>query len=255
MTLDVIRVDRARRAIRLAFEYREIGLGTEHARQHVLGTLLSELGAVIGGAVDDRAFRVGGRRGCVRATLAGFDASTIGVYRVHDDEGSDFNPCLRAVMERRASGEGASVATAAHQEIVPLGTWERSAWLNEFVRPAHVAHFLSSIRYVGPGRVEGFGFMRAAGDAPFDDEDRSFLHLVHLECPDLFGREAQVVRLAPRVRATLECLLTGASDKEIALHLGISAHTARQYVKTLFRAFGVGSRAQLIAHHRRASLL
>ncbi|WP_146652483.1 LuxR C-terminal-related transcriptional regulator [Labilithrix luteola] len=41
------------------------------------------------------------------------------------------------------------------------------------------------------------------------------------------------VSLSPRIEATLEHLLTGASDKEIAVRLDLSPHTVRQYVKTI----------------------
>ena len=55
------------------------------------------------------------------------------------------------------------------------------------------------------------------------------------------------VSLPPRIRETFEHLMTGASDKEIAERLGLSIHTVREYVKTVLKSFGVGSRAQLIA--------
>ena len=42
-------------------------------------------------------------------------------------------------------------------------------------------------------------------------------------------------------------LLGGASEKEIADRMGLSAHTVHQYVKSIYRAFGVRSRAELMA--------
>jgi len=57
----------------------------------------------------------------------------------------------------------------------------------------------------------------------------------------------RVQSLSPRLRDTLRELLTGAHEKEIALRLGLSPHTAHQYVKTLYRRFHVASRAQLMA--------
>jgi DNA-binding NarL/FixJ family response regulator len=54
-------------------------------------------------------------------------------------------------------------------------------------------------------------------------------------------------RLSPRLRQTLNALLTGASEKEIASHLGISYYTEHEYVKELFRRFNVSSRAELMA--------
>jgi DNA-binding CsgD family transcriptional regulator len=255
-----IGIHAARRVIRLVGEVREIGRGTPAAREHLVGRLLVELGAAVGGAVRDEQFRVGGKNGCVEATLAGFDASTLTVYRAHDVHGSDINPLLRAIMTApRERGDDGSVLTATHRERVPTRAWERSPWVNEYARPAHVAHFLGSIRFMGVARGQGLGFMRAMGDRPFGDEEKAFLHLVNHECPALFagmsGPESVRVlppeQLAPRVRETLEHLLEGEPDKEIAARLGISPHTVRQYVKTIYRTFGVSSRAQLIARRGR----
>jgi DNA-binding CsgD family transcriptional regulator len=86
--------------------------------------------------------------------------------------------------------------------------------------------------------------MRAAGDRPFSDEDCLVLHLVREGIGRLF---ADPVELAPRVREVFAVLITGASDKEIAAHLGMAVDTARQYVKKILRAYGVRSRAHLIA--------
>lgn len=116
------------------------------------------------------------------------------------------------------------------------------------MRPAGFEHFLGSHWRLPDGTVEGMGFMRAAGDAPFDDEDRAVLHLVHLGVGRLFQPVfARRRRLPPRARATLDAMLTGASDKEIAAELGITVHTVRDYVKMIFRDLGVSSRAQVLA--------
>ena len=55
------------------------------------------------------------------------------------------------------------------------------------------------------------------------------------------------VELSPRLRQTLDALMTGASEKQIASHLGISPHTTHQYIKALFRRFSVTSRPELMA--------
>ena len=60
------------------------------------------------------------------------------------------------------------------------------------------------------------------------------------------GRPSEV-ELSPRLQQTLDALMTGASEKQIASQFGISHHTMHQYVKTLFRRFGVTSRAELMA--------
>jgi DNA-binding CsgD family transcriptional regulator len=53
--------------------------------------------------------------------------------------------------------------------------------------------------------------------------------------------------LAPRQRQTLELLLSGNAEKEIAARLAISRHTVHVYVKSLYKRFGVSSRAELLA--------
>ena len=58
---------------------------------------------------------------------------------------------------------------------------------------------------------------------------------------------AQIEKLAPRIRQTLERLLTGDSEKEIAARLGVSRHTIHVYVKSIYRHFNVSSRGELFA--------
>jgi len=53
--------------------------------------------------------------------------------------------------------------------------------------------------------------------------------------------------LAPRTRQTLERLLAGDSEKQIASHLGVSPHTVHVYVKALYRHYDVCSRGELLA--------
>ena len=57
----------------------------------------------------------------------------------------------------------------------------------------------------------------------------------------------QDTALSPRESETLEQLLGGGSEKEIADRMGLSAHTVHQYVKAVYRAFRVRSRAELMA--------
>src|SRR5689334_5355218 len=45
------------------------------------------------------------------------------------------------------------------------------------------------------------------------------------------GAAADAVALSPRMRQTLERLLAGDSEKEIAARLGVSRHTVHVYVK------------------------
>jgi DNA-binding CsgD family transcriptional regulator len=53
--------------------------------------------------------------------------------------------------------------------------------------------------------------------------------------------------LSPRQVQTLDRLLAGDSEKQIALHLGISQHTIHVYIKAIYRRFDVCSRGELFA--------
>jgi DNA-binding CsgD family transcriptional regulator len=53
--------------------------------------------------------------------------------------------------------------------------------------------------------------------------------------------------LSPRHGQTLERLLAGDSEKQIATRLGVSRNTIHVYVTALYRHFNVSSRGELLA--------
>jgi len=53
--------------------------------------------------------------------------------------------------------------------------------------------------------------------------------------------------LSLRMRQTLQGLLAGEQEKQIAYRLSLSRHTVHVYVKGLYRHFGVSSRGELLA--------
>jgi DNA-binding CsgD family transcriptional regulator len=56
--------------------------------------------------------------------------------------------------------------------------------------------------------------------------------------------------LRPREREVLAQLLAGAPYKVVASQMGISVHTVHDYVKAIFREFGVSSKGELLARFR-----
>jgi DNA-binding CsgD family transcriptional regulator len=56
-----------------------------------------------------------------------------------------------------------------------------------------------------------------------------------------------IAGLSPRVSQTLEHLLAGDSEKQIAGKLQLSRHTVHVYVKSLYKTFDVNSRGELLA--------
>src|SRR3712207_210780 len=60
--------------------------------------------------------------------------------------------------------------------------------------------------------------------------------------------------LSPRQRDTLQLLLFGVSEKEVARLLSISVHTAHEHVKAIYKSVGVTSRAELMARFLKVAL-
>jgi DNA-binding CsgD family transcriptional regulator len=98
------------------------------------------------------------------------------------------------------------------------------------------------------------------GEKRYGTRERRLVHLFvdelsrHLGRSLLLPHDDLFTSLPPRVRQTLDCLLEGDSEKQVAARLGLSRHTVHQYVTDLYRRLGVSSRAELLAlclRHRR----
>jgi len=90
--------------------------------------------------------------------------------------------------------------------------------------------------------LEGGGFRVAR-----EDEDG----LVVLD--DEVGTEREP--LTPREREVLVLLSLGLSNREIAERLGISPHTAKFHVSSIFGKLGAGSRAEAVSQGIRDGLI
>jgi DNA-binding CsgD family transcriptional regulator len=111
----------------------------------------------------------------------------------------------------------------------------------------------SVVRLDRPRTSAGLALGRRAGDRrPFTQRDEMLVSLFHREMRwiyqfDLPLMSPEVAPLSPRMRQTLQFLLAGASEREIAAHLGLSLNTVHHYVKQLYKHFEVSSRSQLLA--------
>jgi len=61
------------------------------------------------------------------------------------------------------------------------------------------------------------------------------------------ARPTVELKLSPRLRQTLDRLLAGDSEKQVARHLALSKNTVHVYVKALYREYNVNSRGELLA--------
>ncbi|HEX3771511.1 MAG TPA: helix-turn-helix transcriptional regulator [Polyangiaceae bacterium] len=94
-------------------------------------------------------------------------------------------------------------------------------------------------------RTLAFGCARAWGARPFTAEDAALADIFWENC---------IAELAParsalsrRQRETLRLLLEGYSAKRIASELGLSIYTVNQYIRAVYQAKNVRTRAELLA--------
>jgi DNA-binding CsgD family transcriptional regulator len=101
--------------------------------------------------------------------------------------------------------------------------------------------------------VDQLGVHRAADHDPFTAHEHRLVRLFHVELGRLWKRDIlrqarnPAIKLPPRLKQTLDALVAGHSEKEIAAKLTLSRHTIHNYVKTLHQRFEVSSRGELLA--------
>jgi DNA-binding CsgD family transcriptional regulator len=155
--------------------------------------------------------------------------------------------------------------TASRNELVSDRVWYRSELANEHFRAFDCDDFIVHMLPVPAfDAVASIKLFRAWGDRPFSTRDGMLIDLLGEELARDFGcTAARPLGLHPRSSAAaprgpalprrhlqvLTLLAAGASEKEIADALSISAHTVHDYTKALYRTFGVHSRAELLARH------
>lgn len=169
-------------------------------------------------------------------------------------EGDRFD--LLATGLRAAYDGRAPVMARRRQALIDDRRWYRSTYVNEFRRPWGFDHSIYSIQRLGSQRV-GMSVSRPFGSRPFTAEDQALVEIFHLAIERVVARtarrtatganEASRASLPPRARDTLDQLLQGASNRDIAGRLHISPNTVHHYCKMVFRAFGVRSRGELLA--------
>ncbi len=98
------------------------------------------------------------------------------------------------------------------------------------------------------------GLFRAVGQPRFTARDRDVaayalrgIKWLHRQLLLSHGLFIAGTGLTPVERSVLKHLLTGLTEKQIAAELGHSHHTTHEYVSTIYRKFGVGNRATLMA--------
>jgi DNA-binding CsgD family transcriptional regulator len=158
--------------------------------------------------------------------------------------------------------------TRSCNQLIDDATWRRSAFFSRACRPEsfdQAAYSLSCIsnksshRPAGPteriGRCSVIAVFRRATAPPLGRAAVTLLHLAHSHANWFFERLPQVPDMAlakslsSRQREILRALLAGKSEKQVARDLNRSPHTVHTFVKSIYRAHRVNSRAELLAKY------
>jgi DNA-binding CsgD family transcriptional regulator len=246
---DEIRFDEMASALRLAGELRELPRGSVAQQEHALHGLCALVGAQVGLWV-----RVGFSSGSLVMESA-VDRGWSG-----EAERDTFRRFLHAEQDRVVDPSMAPLVgamsgpfcTLMREQLVSDDTWYRSDHVQEMRRAARVDSFLYSICIPGDGGMRCISLHRAWGERAFSERERRLVDVFHRECAFLHAptsglREVVLQGLAPRLGETLRALARGRSEKQVAADLGLSPHTVHDYVKALYRHFGVQSRGELLA--------
>jgi DNA-binding CsgD family transcriptional regulator len=259
-----LRLCDARAAFRLVGEVVELGADPHEWWPHLLEGLcqLTGAAAAIGGESEglfflNPQFRVLGN---FFARFNQDDVQRFTHYMVHEkwktiDEAGERYYRLR--------GNGAPIAVRSREQLMSRHRWLRSEMFNDYYRPSRIDDQMYSFCQMPNGRREhvnlwnGISLHGRLGDRQFTARDRRLVRLIHSELRPLIGttiasfRGAAARPLSPRLRQTLDLLLSGRSEKQIAEQCGLAKSTVNEYVAALYQRYGVGSRAELMARFLR----
>jgi len=253
-----LRLSELRAVFRLVGECRE--LGAEHLawRGHLAARLAPLVGAQAGMAFEAATPARAATPGQVFAAVAAGWPSAQGYanWASYMARGEYRREPILYAMQERLSRKG----LCSRDQAVDDRTWFGSPFYNESLRLWEVDEMLTSLRDLPGGRRQNAVIVfRPPGGGVFRRRERRLVGLLHEELARHFGAALATLDdpnpsdLTPRLRETLRCLLEGDGEKQVAARLGVSTLTVHDYVKALYRHFGVASRPELLAYFLRRS--
>jgi DNA-binding CsgD family transcriptional regulator len=243
-------VARVRALLDLVAEVTEMTLGGGDPLPRAADGMLRLVGAKVGAMMLPLSERVAPGTNLNPFVLAGewpdgVRSELQSFYQV--EGGTALDPAAAAILSTLEPG----VSVRTRRQLVDDHVWYASSYVKEYRRRWGLDDCIYGSVVLPDGRIGGLGYLRTWGDEPYSEEDRALVqlfteHTVHF----LYLRSDATC--SPRESQVLCLLLGGGAAKEIAAHLGISVNTVNQYIQSVYRAEGVSSRAELIAHRLRA---
>jgi hypothetical protein len=235
-----LKLSHVRRIFRLVGEIRELGAEPQSWRPHLLRRLSALLGAdlVVSSEVH---FRTTEAPGILRVVDIGWiiDRSVVGEpIQIHTERMEKLEAYWVALC-------GAEADASKGEQVVAVKPTQSLRGGGSFI--------LSQYPLTHLGAVDQLGLHRYDTDRPFTSADHKLVRLFHVELGRLWKTDVlrkaadATTTLPPRLAQTLDGLLQGSSEKQIAFALGLSQHTVHHYVQALHKRFAVASRAELLA--------
>jgi DNA-binding CsgD family transcriptional regulator len=174
-------------------------------------------------------------------------------YRRYDDDAS--SPVLPGMTTLYNDLSRQGWITASRNHLTDDADHYAGTRYQQFRRRLNTDDYVVSIRVVDlPRRVEAIAVDRPIGAPRFGSREVALLKILHDEVAPLIGvrltTETRLSRdgLSTRLRETLELLLDGLSEKQIARRMHLSTGTVHEYVGLLYKHFRVSSRAELLSY-------
>jgi DNA-binding CsgD family transcriptional regulator len=167
----------------------------------------------------------------------------------------DLSQVCPGVKRLAASAQARGDVIAVRPQLIPDRSWYASRIYNDYRRPAYVdGYVLSYVLNRQTGAQIRLAVSQDVGDRPPTPRATAIVSLLNHRIAPLVGtilatrRQNGLHRLPPRLRQTLEWLLAGQSEKQIAAELRISPTTVHEHVGRIYRHFNVETRGELMSY-------
>ncbi len=153
-------------------------------------------------------------------------------------------------------GERGCHLTRLRQHLDPEEDYKKTA-AYPFWKKADIDGVIMALRPLDATRVSLIGIYRRNGAGLFTERENRIAHILLSEVPVLHtegwpdDHGITLPSLSARQRTVMALLVQGYTRGGIATQLGISPHTVNEYIKTVFKHFGVHSQAGLMTRFRR----
>ena len=225
-------------------EFAEIARYGGDATAHVASSILRLIGADAGGLVLAPTSQPQPGANMIGASLAGFSASEMGAIQAFYGEHTSLDLAATAMVKIDSKGSG---CCRLRRDLVNDRDWYDSEFVSQYRRQWHIDDSIYGGLKARGGYFAGIACFRAWGSQPFTEEDRELLQAIAIGCNGRVFERTAVVHLSRRQKQILDCLLMGASAKQIAKKLSLSIHTTNEYIQAVYRAYDVNTKAALLA--------